>query len=195
MTETSHEPLTFTRPNPFDAELIEGPPIRAASPGGNYAETLEEMGKRLIQRVAEAAVGKGIDLPSRQAFYMAPIPADCEQVAALFTGWNPWPIQDGPTICQPWRWLANFSVLITRCTPAVPGKAHRVTGANSSIKTVSVAQLEAAAKLASDDAEVLLAVVNSLVEIGADTSIVTNAPSGGYQTVELNVPLISGGSI
>jgi hypothetical protein len=184
---------SFSRFDPFAAELQEGPPIRAESPGAGYAETLEEMGKRLIQRVAEAAVGKEINLPSRQAFYMAPIPADCEQVAALFTGWNPWPIQDGPTICKPWRWLANFSVIITRCTPAVPGK-HR-TGSTTSIKSVSVDQLKAAAKLASDDAEVLLAVVNSLAEVGADTSIVTNAPSGGYQTVELNVPLISGGSI
>jgi hypothetical protein len=182
------EPLVFSRPDPFAADFAQGPPIRAASPGTGYAETLEEMGTRLIQRIAEVAAGKGIDLPSRQGYYMAPIPADCEQVVALFTGWNPTPAQDQPTICQPWRWLANFSVIITRCTPAIPGKGK-------GIKTVSVGQLKAAAKLASDDAEVLLGVVNSLAEIGADTSIVTNAPSGGYQTVELNVPLLSGGSI
>lgn len=186
------EPVTFSgfsRPSPFDADIEQGPPIRTVSPGTGYAETLEEMGKRLIQRVAEAATGKGIDLPTRQAYYMAPIPADCEQVAALFTGWNPTPAQDGPTICQPWRWLANFSVIITRCTPAIPGRK------GGSLKTVTVPQLTAAAKMASDDAEILLAVVNSLDEIGADTTIVTNAPSGGYQTVELNVPLLSGGSL
>jgi hypothetical protein len=189
MSEPS--PFTgFTRASPFDVDIEQGPPIRDASPGTGYAETLEEMGTRLIQRVAEVAVGKGIDLPTRQSFYMAPIPADCEQVAALFTGWNPWPIQDGPTICQPWRWLANFSVIITRCTPAIPGK-----GIKAAAHTVPVEKMIAAAKMASDDAEILLAVVNSLNEIGADTSVVTNAPSGGYQTVELNVPLISGGSI
>lgn len=188
MTQPVPEFSGFTRPSPFDVDIAQGPPIRSVSPGTGRAETLEEMGKRLIQRIAEVAVGKGIDLPNRQAYYMAPIPADCEQVAALFTGWTPTPAQEGPTICQPWRWLANWSVIITRCTPAVPGKGR-------TIKTVSTAQLMAAAKLASDDAEILLALVNTLDEVGADTSIVTNAPSGGYQTVELNVPLISGGSI
>jgi hypothetical protein len=36
--------------------------------------------------------------------------------------------------------------------------------------------------------------INRLGEIGADVSIVANPPSGGYQTVELNVSLVSGGS-
>jgi hypothetical protein len=189
MTEPEPIPFSgFSRPDPFAAELALGPPIRSVSPGTGYAETLEEMGTRLLERVAEAAVGKGIQLPPRQVYYMSPIPADCEQVAALFSNWTPTPGQDGPTICQPWRWMANWSVIITRCTPAMPGKGR-------GLHTVPAEKMMAAGKLASDDTEVLLAVVNSLDEIGADTTVVANAPSGGYQTVELNVPLIMGSSL
>jgi hypothetical protein len=188
MTEPEPVFSGFTRPSPFDIDIEQGPPIRSVSPGTGYAETLDEMGNRLLDRVAKAAVGKGVDLPPRQVYYMAPIPADCEQVAALFTGWTPTPAQDGPTVCQPWRWLANWSVIITRCTPAIPGKGR-------GLHTVPVSKMKAAAVMASRDAEILKEVVNSLDEIGADTSVVTNAPSGGYQTVELNVPLLSGGSL
>jgi hypothetical protein len=53
-----------------------------------------------------------------------------------------------------------------------------------------------AGRIASRDAEVLLEVLNRIPgEVGSDVGVVTNAPSGGFQTVELNVSLISGGSL
>jgi hypothetical protein len=183
----------YARPDPFAAEEPALEALRRqegvdGNLGTGAPETLEEMGHALLELIRAAAVDKGVVLPDRQSVYMAPIPADCAQVAVLFTSWNPTPVGDGGVvICQPWRWLAPMSAIITRCTPAVPGK-------NKSLGTVTVDQLNAAAAVASADAEVLLAVVNRLHEIGSDTSVVTNAPSGGYQTVELNVSLVSGGS-
>lgn len=186
---------SFSRPDPFAAEYAELDPIHQPdgttqpSPNG-YAETLEEMGQRLLVKVNEAALHKGVTLPNRQLVYPAPIPADCEQVAVLFTQFTPTPIQDaGSTVmCKTWRWIAPFSVIITRCTPAMPGKGR-------GIKMVDPKQMMAAAKIASDDAEILVNVITRLGEIGPDATVVTNAPSGGFQTVELNVPLISGGSL
>lgn len=187
--------MAFSRPDPFAAEAAQLDPIRSpdgiAEPTANgMAQTLEEMAQRMLTKVIEAALHKGVALPGRQLIYPAPIPADCEQVAVLFTQFSPTPIQDtGSTvICKTWRWIAPFSVIITRCTPALPGKGR-------GIKTVSTTAMEAAARIASDDAEVLVEVVNRLGEIGPDCTVVTNAPSGGFQTVELNVPLISGGSL
>jgi hypothetical protein len=182
---------TFSRFDPFaeEAARLGAERVAAGLSSTGRAETIEDMAQRLLDVTVQAALAKGIALPDRQLVYPAPIPADCEQVAVLFTGFNPTPVQDGnPTVCQPWRWIAPMSVIITRCTPAVPGKGR-------ALKTVPVELMVAAAKIASDDAEVLAEVVNRLDEIGSDTTIVTNAPSGGMQTVELNVPLVSGGSI
>jgi hypothetical protein len=186
---------SFTRLDPYVTETVSEPHQAArmafgAALGTGAPETLDEMGHALLDIVRQAAVAKGVTLPARQMVYPAPIPADCEQVAVLFTGWNVTPIQDGgTTICKPWRWIAPYSVIITRCTPAIMGK-----GPNRALKHVTTEQMDAAAKLASDDTEVLLETMNRLGEVGSDVSLVANAPSGGYQTVELNVPLISGGS-
>jgi hypothetical protein len=177
---------SFSRLDPFHEEQA-AQLLAEREAGARAPETLDEMGHALLDIVVAAALAKGITLPGRQAVYTAPIPADCEQVAVLFTGWTPTPPPDGPTICKPWRWIANYSVIITRCSPAVPGKGKAQ-------HTVTVDQLNASAKMASDDAEVFLEAMNRLNEVGYDVSVVTNSPSGGFQTVELNVPLISGGS-
>jgi hypothetical protein len=182
----------YSRPDPYAAErlTIPDPDVDEAALDRAPA-TLSEMGERLLDIVRAAAVSRGTALPGRQSVYMAPIPADCEQVAVLFTGWNPTPPPDGPTVCKPWRWLAPYSVIITRCTPAVPKVAR---GKGTTVAPAPEKMIEAA-RLSSEDAEVLLEVVNRLDEIGGDVSIVANAPSGGFQTVELNVQLLPTGSL
>jgi hypothetical protein len=173
----------FSRPDPFAAEQAL---LDAQGATNGRIETLAEMGAALLEIAAQAALAKGVALPARQLYYPAPIAADCEQVAALFSGWTPSPPPDGPTICQPFRWLAGFSLIITRCTPK---------GAIQSTKTPPKpeAMIEVS-QIASADAEVLLEVVTRLDEIGSDISVVANPPSGGFQTVELNVQLLPGSS-
>lgn len=184
----------FSRADPFAAEAVEIDAAKreagfTASVSTGAPETLEEMGHALLDLIVAAALAKGVALPGRQSVYMAPIPADCEQVAVLFSGWNPTPAVDSPTICKPWRWIAGYSAIITRCTPAILGK-----GKEAALRHVTVAQLNAASAIASTDSEVFLEVMNRLGEVGGDVNIVANPPSGGFQTVELNVPLISGSS-
>jgi hypothetical protein len=184
---------TFSRPDPFAGEHNEPSQMAAggfgANPGTGAPETLYEMAQALLDIVRAAAVTRGIALPERQLVYPSPIPADCEQVAVLFTGWNPTPMPspDGTTLCHMWRWVAPFSAIITRCTPAVLGKGK-------ALRQVTPDQMLAAARIASDDSEVLLEAMNGIGEVGADVSVAANPPSGGFQTVELNVSLISGGS-
>lgn len=186
----------YSRADPFAAEGALPPVFGTGNPGTGQPETLAELGHALLDLIVVSALAKGVALPSRRSVYMAPIPPDCEQVAVLVTGWNPTPAGDttSTTICKPWRWLAPMSVIITRCTPAVPGKAGKTGQQTTALKLVSTDQLNAASDIASADAEVLVEAVNRLGEIGADTSIVANPPAGGYQTVELNVSLVSGSS-
>jgi len=185
-------PISYARMDPYYEALAAEQQAQeneatGTSQSTGAPETLDAMGHALLEIVEQAAVARGVQLPARRVVYPAPIPADCEQVAVLFTEWSPTPGQDGPTICQPWRWIAPFSVAITRCTPAAPKM-------NKPLSSVTVEAMMAAAKLASDDAEVFLEAMTRLSEVGSDVSIVTNAPQGGMQTVEWNVPLISGGS-
>jgi hypothetical protein len=135
-------------------------------------------------------VAKGVPLPGRQSVYMAPIPADCEQVAVLFTGWNLTPPPEGPVVCLPGRWMGSYSAIITRCTPAMPQQ----TRGRAATTAPEPAKMTEAARMASRDAEVFLETLTRLDEIGAEVSIVTNPPSGGFQTVELNVQLLAVGS-
>ena len=174
----------YSRPDPFALEQGLSAPISGAATRQAPDVTLASLGEGLLEIVRAAAVSRGVALPARQSVYMAPIPADCEQVAVLFTGWNPEPAPDGGTIvCDSFRWSAGYSVIITRCTPATVNPRSKAPP--------STDQMIAAARLASDDAEVCLEVVSRLTEIGANLSIVTNAPSGNLQTVELNVQLLS----
>jgi hypothetical protein len=181
----------FQRSDPF-AEPLAHDPLQTPegfNPGTGAPETLYDMAQALLDIVLAAGVAKGITLPSRRLVYPSPIPADCEQVAVLFTGWNPTPMPapDGTSICHNWRWVAPFSAIITRCTPAIPGKGK-------ALRHVDASQMHLAAKIASDDSEVMLEAMNRIGEVGADVSLAANPPQGGFQTVELNVSLISGGS-
>lgn len=181
----------YSRPDPYAAELAAASaPLTEGSisdSDGQPVDTLSEMGEALLEIVRASAVTKGVTLPARQSVYMAPIPADCEQAAVLFSGWNPTPAPDGPTVCAEFRWMAGYSVIITRCTPAV------LRGPKGK-QVVPMEMMTEAARIASADAEIMLEVVRRLGEIGPDVSVVAQPPSGGLQTVELNIQLLPAGS-
>lgn len=181
----------YSRADPFAAEQQAGVPDPDLDEAllNRPPMTLSDIGETLLDLVRMAALAKGVALPDRQIVYPAPIPADCEQVAVLFTGWNPTPPPEGPTVCKPWRWMAPMSVIITRCTPAMPVKRGAKT-----LAPEPGAMIEAA-RLASADSEVFLEVLNRLDEVGGDVGVVVNAPEGGFQTVELNVQMLPTGSL
>ena len=149
-------------------------------------DTLYAMGEAMLHRVQACALELGLTLPERQVIYMSPIPADCEQVAVLFNGWSADQNWETTIHCNAFRWIAGFSVVVTRCTPAMPSKK----GA-----TPTPDQMMAAAKLASDDAELMLCVLSTVDEIGTGLGVVTQAPQGGYQSVELDVSIAAFGSL
>lgn len=146
--------------------------------------TLLTMAQGLLSIVERCAVGLGVALPTRQVIYMAPMPADCPQVAALIGGWMLDPQSEGMVACERARWAAQMGVVITRKTPAIPGAAGDLP---------TSAALLAAAQLASDDAEVLLEVIGSLSEV-ADVLVETPAAEGGLQsvTVSFRTPAFGG---
>jgi hypothetical protein len=141
--------------------------------------TLFSMAAGIRAVIEQAAAGRGLVLPKRQVTYLMPIPADCEQVAVVFGGWLPEPPWQGLQVCQTFRWLGRFGVMVTRKTPAIP--------AGSSAPPVE--WMEKAAMIASEDAEMLLEVVSSLGEVYSDLVVETPAPEGGYQTTALTVTL------
>ena len=147
-------------------------------------DTLYAMGTRLLTLVQNVLVGRGLSVPGRSVVYMAPIPADCEQVAVLYSGWNPTPGVEGPMTCESFRWMGEFSVIITRCTPALPGNTVKTA-------TPSVEKMNKAADMASQDAEAMLEVLQHLGEF-ANPSVVVQSPMGGLQTVEFNVSIPAG---
>jgi hypothetical protein len=149
--------------------------------------TLVLMAQDLMARLQSCFMTQGVVPPTRQVVYMSPIPADCEQVAVLFAGWSPLPPWDTLTNCDSFRWVANFSVIITRCTPAIGTKSGKVA------PTPDV--MLQAAQIASQDAEVLLCLVSTIGEIGADLNVNTPAPQGGMQTVELTVQVPAVGAL
>ena len=165
--------------------LSKGAPSLFVSPDPSH-ETLFLMAENLLERVNACALQHGVVLPSRQVIYTSPIPADCEQVAILFDGWMADQTWDITIHCNAFRWMGGFSVVITRCTPAVPSKKGAAP---------TVDQMRSAALLASRDADVLTCVVTSLDEIGPEMQIVTQAPNGGYQTTELDVRIPAFGSL
>lgn len=145
-------------------------------------ETLYGMAERLLQLVKDCFRDGGVELPPREVIYTSPIPADCEQVAVLFSGWDTYPGADGPTQCFNMRWLADFSIIVTRKTPAMP----KVVRAGATAAAPDPEKMRAAAKISSDDAEALLCVVRTVDEV-SNVSLITGSPQGGLQTVELNL--------
>lgn len=142
------------------------------------AGTLASMSQDLLAAVEQTAVALGVQLPERRVIYMAPIPADCPQVAVLMGGWAPEPSWEGLQVCAVGRWVAQLGVVITRKTPAVPSAAGDLP---------KPADLLAASMLASADAELLLEVVGGLGEIAGDVLVETPAAEGGLQSATLSV--------
>jgi hypothetical protein len=163
---------------------VGGPDLTmAAAP---TAATLASMCQNLMALVEQAAAGQGVALPERRVIYMAPMPADCPQVAVLMGGWAPEPQWDGLAVCQPARWVAQVGVVITRRSPAVPSASGDLPKPSALLD---------AARMASADAEVLLEVVGGLGEISGDVVIETPAAEGGLQSVTLAVRVAAFGNI
>lgn len=146
--------------------------------------TLYEMAENLLARTVQAFAQRGVELPGRQIVYIAPLPVDCEQVAILISGWVPDPPPDGLTVCQAFRWCGTFDIVVSRASPAIPKGRSAPTAE----------QMQSSARIASEDAECVLAVVRGLGEIGPDFTFAVGAPQGGYQTVvcSVQIPAVGG---
>jgi hypothetical protein len=147
--------------------------------------TLYQMAEVLLDRTRQAFTQRGVSLPSRQLIYMPPLPVDCEQVAVLIGGWVPLPPWDSLVSCQTARWCGSLDVVVSRASPAVPKGARSAPTAE---------QMNAAAQIASEDAEALLGMVRGLGEIGAEFLFATNPAQGAYQTtvVQMQIPAFGG---
>lgn len=167
-------PVIYTKGNP---DLTMAPP---------RVTTLLTMGQELLTRINACAADAGIELPSRQIVYPSAVPADCEQVSVLFGGWSVYPPMQEMSVCLSIRWCAQFGIMVSRCTPAVPGRT-------SSAPTMD--RMTAAAQMASDDAELMLALLSTFDEVGADLNVSTPEPQGGYQAVLLTVTLPAFGGL
>lgn len=148
--------------------------------------TLATMAQEILVRLNAVAAGAGALLPDRQIIYMTGVPLDCEQVAVAFGGWVPEPQLQGMTHCSTFRWAAQFGVGISRLTPAMPPRAGVAP---------RVEQMNAAAQISSDDAELLLALTFTFDEVGADVNITTPEPQGGYQAVMLTITIPAFGGL
>ncbi len=163
------------------------PPSLAQLNAVVFPDDLFGMAEELMARMESCFLAKGLDLPGRKLIYMSPIVQDCEQAAVVFSGWTPNPPWENTITCDNFRWMAGFSCLVTRCTPALPSKDGKIPP--------SMAKVREAAKIASADAEAMLCVVSTLGEIGPELQVITHAPLGGLQTVELIVTLPAAGAV
>jgi len=142
--------------------------------------TLYELAEDLMDSVRQQALQSDIALPARQIIYMTPIPPDCEQVAVMFNGWTLYPETGQIQTCMTSQWMAGFSVIITRCTPAVSkNPKNPIPGSEL---------MGAAALIASTDAELFRDIVGAMSGFMSVT-IAVQAPSGGLQTVELDISI------
>lgn len=171
-------PPIYTRAGDLNPDYIAAPAIRVA--------TLMTMATEILVRLNQLAAGVGLDLPTRQFVYPTTVPADCEQVVVVIGGWGLSPVPSGMTDCLTAKWVGQFGVGITRCTPAIPSK---------NIPTPSVAKMNEAAQISSDDAELLLQLVSVLGEMGPETAVLTQEPEGGFQSVTLTVSLPAFGGL
>jgi hypothetical protein len=147
--------------------------------------TLYEMATNILQRTVQAFAERGVELPSRQMVYIAPLPVDCEQLSVLISGWVPDPPPVELTACQAFRWCGNFDIVVSRVSPAIPRGS----------KAPTVDQMNEASRIAAEDAECVLAVVRGLGEIGPEFSFVVGAPQGGFQTVVCSVQIPAAGGL
>lgn len=171
-------PAIYTRAGDLNPDYIAQATPRVA--------TLYSMAQEILTRLNQVAAGAGVDLPSRQFVYPTTVPADCEQVVVVIGGWSLAPVPSGFQDCLNAKWVGQFGVGITRCSPAIPSK---------NIPVPSVAKMNEAAAQSSDDAELLLMLVAGLGEMGPDTLVVTQEPEGGFQAVTLTVSLAAFGGL
>ena len=143
------------------------------------------MSAEIMARAVNSLVQLGLNVPDRQVIVPAPITIDCEQLVVAFSGWMPQPPLPTLTACDSFRWCGLFSVAISRATPAMP--------TNRGLPTAEA--IIASAVVASDDAEALLLVAGSFMEVGPDLAIETPGPEGGYQSTVLNVMLPAAGGL
>jgi hypothetical protein len=162
-------------------------PDLTSGPAQPRLATLMSMCQEILGRLGTLAVGRGIILPVRQFIYMTAVPVDCEQVAVMFGGWVGDPPAGGMTSCFNFRWCAQIGVALARCTPAVPPRG--------STSAPPVDKMNAAAQIASDDAELLIELVSTFGEVGADLTLSTPEPEGGYQAVLLTCTLPAFGGL
>lgn len=147
--------------------------------------TLFLMAKDILVLLQSCSHSQGVLLPARRFVYPSPVPADCEQAVVTFSGWDPMPPWDGLQHCEMSRWVGNFGISITRCTPAISGKRTPPT----------IAQMEEAALIASTDAEIMLCLAAAFGEIGPEITVLTQAPQGGLQTTELTIQIPAFGGL
>ncbi len=141
---------------------------------------LYEMAQELLSRIVDSAARLGTALPERRFVYASPVPADCPQVCVLMIGWTPTVVWDNFISCQTFKWAGQFSLVITRKCPALPGREGQAPPA---------ASMNASGRISSDDADILVGVVQGLGEIGPEMTLLVGAPEGGLQSVELTVTL------
>lgn len=162
-------------------------PDLIAGPSQPRLVTLMSMCQEILARLQACADGRGMLLPDRQFVYMTSVPIDCEQVAVMFGGWVGDPPAGGMVTCLNFRWCAQIGVAIGRCTPAIPNRG--------TTSAPPVGKMNAAAQIASDDAELLIELVSTFGEIGADMTLTTPEPDGGYQAVLLTCTLPAYGGL
>lgn len=161
--------------------------ITTTDDDGSDPGMLYRMGEALLNTTVSVLMEHGLAVPGRRFVYPGTIPADCELLAVLFTGWtsDAYSPPIGMVSCADYLWVAGFSVVIVRCTPALPTQKG---------KPPTAEMMSRAAMIASRDAEALTDVVAAVGEHGGGVSVVTGPPSGGMQTVELDIQLPYGGS-
>lgn len=154
-----------------------------APPATATAFTLAET---LLGLVHTSAVSLGIVLPTREFISLSPVVADCAMVAVLIEGIYPNPpLGDQLMQCFQFSWVARFGIVIIRETCAIPqGRSTRPTPES----------ITEAARIASDDMEVMRGVVELVPEAGA-LEINAKPPAGGMQSVELLINLRADGTL
>lgn len=145
---------------------------------GQQVATLAGMAHGILQRLQGVARQAGVDLPSRQVIYPTTVPLDCAQVAVVFNGWQAEPQGEGLINCFNAVWAARIGVGITRPCAAIPKRDGQPPSPEAMITM---------AQQASDDAELLLQLLQTLPAFGADVLIETGPPEGALQTTTLSV--------
>ena len=138
--------------------------------GGAYV-----IAEEILRRLAKVAADLGVILPERQVICAGGAAVECEQVAVMLGGWAPLG-QELSVPCQR-LWAAQMSVVIIRKALAMPTASGR--------KAPGPAAINDGGALASNDADVLLELANTLDVVGEGLLITIGMPEGGYQSVEL----------